>query len=195
MDPHCFFWVSTWSWCCWNISRTLYAQLCADLASRSALHTGVECYKSSMVKRILSALWILYIYLPALYVTFSLYFSHSLFQQRRSWQCLCSRSPLFCHLCRTMVSLMSCYMHCSSKTWVCHNINFYFFYFLSYAHIFCPFKTPFVCFKVSDHPKFSHARHSISLFLLNPSIFLHLLYSSLHIPAAHHTPFRPFICL
>lgn len=60
-------------------------------------------------------------YLPALYVSFSHYFSHSLFQQRRWWQCLCSRSPLYCHLCRTMVSLMSCYMHCSSKMWVCHN--------------------------------------------------------------------------
>lgn len=56
----------------------------------------------------------------------------------------------------------------------------------SYAHTFCPFKTRFVCFKVSDHPKFSHARHSIflppspipSIFLnccIHPCIFQQLI--------------------
>lgn len=107
------------------------------------------------------------------------YFSRSLFQQRRWWRCLCSRSPLYCHLCRTMVSLMSCYMHCSSKMWVCHN-NIYFPFFIFFKTLFSLMPTH------SVHSKLLLPPHI-------PSIFLHCC-TSLPIPAAHYTRFRPFIC-
>lgn len=85
------------------------------------------------------------------------------------------------------------HQRCESAITIYTSLFSFFFKTFSYARTFCPFKTPFVCFKVSDNPKFSHARHSVFLFPPIPSIFHHCC-TSLHIPAAHYTRFRPFIC-
>lgn len=55
MDPHCFSWVSI-PGAAEILAEIFIAQLCVDLASVSSLHTGIESFKRSMVKRTLSAL-------------------------------------------------------------------------------------------------------------------------------------------
>lgn len=102
-----------------------------------------------------------------------------------------------------MVSPMSCYMHCSSKMWVClNNITFclctisFPFTFIFVLTRSIHFKTPFVCFKVFHHPLFSRARPFISLFPTKSfwNVFPSLDSSLLDSPATM-TYFRPILCL
>ncbi len=103
-----------------------------------------------------------------------------------------------------MVSPMSCYMHCSSKMWVClNNITFCLCTIsLSLSHLFlCPHILSILKLLLSvsrsfTTPLFSRARPFISLFPTKSfwNVFPSLDSSLLDSPATM-TYFRPILCL